>query len=128
MRKNDSYQDFWKSAKIRSRTTDMHPLRSQTKCECGVFMKCTPANLGFGVGLSSQFFDVTDDVEGTVVCPSATLEPGESLDCTLSGTVVAGPYANLGRVDVREGFRNRHHGTLVDHRGGCCRIDRNGER
>lgn len=39
---------------------------------------------------------VTDDVEGAVTCPATSLAPGESMTCTLIGTVQSGQYANLG--------------------------------
>lgn len=39
---------------------------------------------------------VTDDVEGAVPCPGTTLGPGESMTCTVSGTVQSGQYANVG--------------------------------
>jgi hypothetical protein len=41
---------------------------------------------------------VTDDREGAISCPKATLAVGESMTCTLSGTAVAGQYTNLGTV------------------------------
>ncbi|MFH1175768.1 MAG: GEVED domain-containing protein [Acidobacteriota bacterium] len=39
---------------------------------------------------------VTDDQGVTVTCPKSTLEPGESMTCTASGTAQAGQYANIG--------------------------------
>ncbi|HPQ61053.1 MAG TPA: hypothetical protein PLR43_05970, partial [Syntrophales bacterium] len=39
---------------------------------------------------------VTDDQGVTVTCPKMTLEPGESMTCTGSGTATAGQYANVG--------------------------------
>ena len=42
MRKGDWYQGFWKSAKTKAGSTDVQPLRSQTKSEGGVFRKYTP--------------------------------------------------------------------------------------
>ncbi len=41
---------------------------------------------------------VTDDRGVVVSCPKATLEPGESMTCTGSGTVIAGQYRNVGTV------------------------------
>jgi hypothetical protein len=39
---------------------------------------------------------VVDDQGVTVTCPQDTLEPGESMTCTASGTAVPGQYANIG--------------------------------
>lgn len=39
---------------------------------------------------------VTDDQGVTVTCPGSTLDPGESMTCTASGTVEPGQYANVG--------------------------------
>ena len=44
---------------------------------------------------------VIDDQGETVSCPPAMLAPLESMTCTASGTAVAGPYANVGTVEVR---------------------------
>lgn len=41
---------------------------------------------------------VNDDQEGPATCPAGSLAPGESMTCTLTGTVQSGPYANLGTV------------------------------
>lgn len=43
---------------------------------------------------------VTDDQIGAITCPSATLEPGESMICTATGEAVRGQYENLGSVVV----------------------------
>ncbi len=40
--------------------------------------------------------EVTDDVEGAVTCPATSLNPGESMTCTLVGTVQSGQYVNVG--------------------------------
>jgi hypothetical protein len=39
---------------------------------------------------------VSDDQEGAIVCPQATLAVGESMTCTADGIALVGPYANLG--------------------------------
>jgi hypothetical protein len=39
---------------------------------------------------------VNDTVEGWVNCPQSVLGPGETMTCTLTGTVVPGQYANTG--------------------------------
>jgi len=39
---------------------------------------------------------VTDDTGITVTCPATELAPGISMDCTASGTAVAGQYGNVG--------------------------------
>jgi uncharacterized repeat protein (TIGR01451 family) len=45
---------------------------------------------------------VTDDVEGAVACPKSSLQPGESMTCTLEGTVeTQGQYRNVGTVTGR---------------------------
>jgi hypothetical protein len=41
---------------------------------------------------------VTDDQLGAVTCPKASLEAGQSMTCTATGTAVAGQYTNLGEV------------------------------
>jgi hypothetical protein len=41
---------------------------------------------------------VVDDQGVTVSCPSTTLASGLSMNCTASGTAVAGPYSNTGTV------------------------------
>ncbi len=41
---------------------------------------------------------VSDDRGVAVSCPKTTLAPGESMDCTGTGTVVQGPYRNVGKV------------------------------
>jgi len=41
---------------------------------------------------------VTDDRGVTITCSKDTLEPGESMTCTSSGTAVAGQYENVGTV------------------------------
>lgn len=41
---------------------------------------------------------VSDDREGAVSCPKSTLQPGESMTCTETGTAEEGQYANLGSV------------------------------
>ncbi|HEX6199193.1 MAG TPA: hypothetical protein VF150_02930, partial [Thermoanaerobaculia bacterium] len=42
---------------------------------------------------------VTDDQGVAVTCPKTTLQPGESMTCTGSGTAEAGQYANIGTAD-----------------------------
>jgi hypothetical protein len=39
---------------------------------------------------------VTDDQLGGVPCPRSSLNPGESMSCTRTGTATAGPYQNRG--------------------------------
>jgi hypothetical protein len=39
---------------------------------------------------------VSDDQGVTVTCPQTTLDPGDSMTCTASGTATAGQYANTG--------------------------------
>lgn len=39
---------------------------------------------------------VTDDKVGNIACPKTTLQPGESMTCTASGTVAACQYTNKG--------------------------------
>jgi hypothetical protein len=41
---------------------------------------------------------VTDNQGLTVDCPKTTLEPGESMMCTVNGTAEAGQYSNVGTV------------------------------
>ena len=41
---------------------------------------------------------VTDDQEGFVICPESSLDPGESMTCTVTGVVQAGQYENMGTV------------------------------
>ncbi|NNF15736.1 MAG: hypothetical protein HKN70_03260, partial [Gammaproteobacteria bacterium] len=41
---------------------------------------------------------VTDDQGVAVSCPATTLDPGVNMNCTGSGTAVAGQYANVGTV------------------------------
>jgi uncharacterized repeat protein (TIGR01451 family) len=41
---------------------------------------------------------VVDDQGVTVSCPSTTLASGASMNCSASGTAVAGPYSNTGTV------------------------------
>jgi hypothetical protein len=41
---------------------------------------------------------VTDDRGVAVSCPKTTLQPGEAMTCTGSGTATAGQYANIGTV------------------------------
>ena len=41
---------------------------------------------------------VTDDQTGSVECPASFLGPDESMTCTATGVVQAGPYANMGTV------------------------------
>jgi uncharacterized repeat protein (TIGR01451 family) len=41
---------------------------------------------------------VTDDKGVAVSCPKTTLQPGESMTCSASGTATAGQYANVGTV------------------------------
>jgi len=41
---------------------------------------------------------VSDDQGVQVSCPQDTLEPGESMTCTASGTVTEGAYSNVGTV------------------------------
>jgi hypothetical protein len=48
------------------------------------------------VSLSS--LGVTDDHGVIVTCPKTTLQPGESMTCTASGTASGGQYANVGTV------------------------------
>lgn len=50
-----------------------------------------------------------DDTDVTVVCPGgasviALLLPGQSVDCTATGTVVAGSYVNIGSVEGQPSF------------------------
>lgn len=44
---------------------------------------------------------VTDDQGVAVSCPQTSLDPGESMVCTGSGTAVAGPYANVGTATAQ---------------------------
>ena len=37
---------------------------------------------------------VTDDIEGVISCPAATLAVGESMTCSATGTATAGQYTN----------------------------------
>jgi uncharacterized repeat protein (TIGR01451 family) len=46
---------------------------------------------------------VTDDQEGSVTCPTDTLEGGESMICEVTGAAVDGLYHNTGRVDADDG-------------------------
>ena len=39
---------------------------------------------------------VTDNQGVTVICPKTTLVPTEEIQCTASGTAIAGPYSNIG--------------------------------
>lgn len=41
---------------------------------------------------------VTDDQGAAVTCPKATLQPGESMGCTASGTAKEGQFKNVGMV------------------------------
>ena len=41
---------------------------------------------------------VLDNREGTANCPQTSLQPGESMTCTLSGIAQAGQYANIGKA------------------------------
>ena len=41
---------------------------------------------------------VIDEMLGEITCPSTTLQPGESMICTATGTSRAGQYSNLGTV------------------------------
>jgi len=41
---------------------------------------------------------VSDDQLGLVVCPETTLDPGESMTCTVEGVAIEGQYENLGSV------------------------------
>jgi len=41
---------------------------------------------------------VTDDQGVSVSCPQSTLDPGQSMTCTASGTAVPCPYANIATV------------------------------
>ncbi|MCB9139652.1 MAG: hypothetical protein H6642_15025 [Caldilineaceae bacterium] len=41
---------------------------------------------------------VSDDIIGPVTCPADVLPPGASMTCTMTGTAMAGQYANLGSV------------------------------
>ncbi|KJK44006.1 hypothetical protein UK23_31150, partial [Lentzea aerocolonigenes] len=49
---------------------------------------------------NTKLVDVTvvDTPEGAVTCPAATLAPGESMTCTLTGVAKAGQYENVGKV------------------------------
>jgi hypothetical protein len=40
---------------------------------------------------------VSDDKLG-IVCRAATLEPGRTLTCEVSGTAIVGPYVNRGKA------------------------------
>ena len=65
---------------------------------------------------------VSDDQGVAVSCPSDTLQPGQSMTCTGSGTAIAGQYSNFGtatglspegtslRHRVRPGRRDRRPG------------------
>lgn len=44
---------------------------------------------------------VDDDVEGQVACPQSSLMTGESMTCTLTGTVQEGAYENLATVQAQ---------------------------
>jgi|GEM_PF-4280128 len=43
---------------------------------------------------------VTDNKEGTISCPKNILAPGESMECTETGTAVVGQYSNIGTVNA----------------------------
>ncbi|MFK8031358.1 MAG: SdrD B-like domain-containing protein, partial [Gammaproteobacteria bacterium] len=45
---------------------------------------------------------VADDQLGAVTCPSTSIEPGETLICSASGTAEAGAYTNLGSVTASD--------------------------
>jgi hypothetical protein len=45
---------------------------------------------------------VTDDQIGAIVCPSTTLEPGESMTCMAEGIAEEGQYKNVGRVVAKD--------------------------
>ncbi len=47
---------------------------------------------------------VTDDQGVMVSCPQTSLDGGESMTCTASGTALAGQYANLGTVTGVQGL------------------------
>ncbi|MHC4442758.1 MAG: DUF7507 domain-containing protein [Planctomycetota bacterium] len=49
--------------------------------------------------VSLGFVSVVDDQGVAVSCPKANLSVGESMNCTASGTAVAGQYSNLGTVE-----------------------------
>lgn len=45
---------------------------------------------------------VTDDQEGTITCPMTTLDAGENMECTFSGTATEGQYTNVGTVTAND--------------------------
>jgi len=45
---------------------------------------------------------VKDDKEGTISCPKASLNAGESMTCTKSGTAKAGQYENNSQVTAKD--------------------------
>jgi len=54
---------------------------------------------------------VTDDRGVSVSCPQTSLDPGESMTCTATGTAVSGQYKNVASAT------GEHDGTTYD--GGC---------
>ncbi len=70
---------------------------------------------------------VTDNQGVVVSCPKTTLAPGESMNCTGSGTAVAGQYANIGTAtgtppvgpDVSDSDASHYFGQLRAGGKGC---------
>lgn len=45
---------------------------------------------------------IVDDQGVSVTCPAISLEPGESMVCSATGTAIAGPYVNTGTVEAND--------------------------
>jgi len=45
--------------------------------------------------------ELLDDQIGVITCPSPTLQPGESMECSVQGTAQSGQYANIGTVSAQ---------------------------